>query len=58
MPIAIDGNRPGLTLNPPEIGEHSVAVLKSIGLSESEISDLIERGLVDTATHKTPQAAE
>ncbi len=58
MPIAIDGNRPGLTLNPPEIGEHSVAVLKSIGLSESEISDLIERGLVDTASHKTPQAAE
>lgn len=58
MPIAIDGNRPGLTLNPPEIGEHSVAVLKSIGLSESEISDLIERGLVDTAPHKTPQAAE
>lgn len=58
MPIAIDGNRPGLTLNPPEIGEHSVAVLKSIGLSESEISDLIERGLVDTAPRKTPQAAE
>lgn len=58
MPIAIDGNRPGLTLNPPEIGEHSVAVLKSIGLSESEISDLIERGLVDTASHKTPQAPE
>ncbi len=58
MPIAIDGNRPGLALNPPEIGEHSVAVLKSIGLSESEISDLIERGLVDTAPHKTSQAAE
>lgn len=58
MPVAIDGNRPGLTLNPPEIGEHSEEVLKTLGLSESEISDLIDRGLVDTATHKTPQAAE
>ena len=58
MPIAIDGSRPGLSLNPPEIGEHSKEVLKSIGLSEHEISDLIERGLVDSATHKTPQTAE
>ncbi|MCR9194817.1 MAG: CoA transferase, partial [Hyphomonas sp.] len=58
MPVAIDGNRPGLTLNPPEIGEHSEEVLKTLGLSESEISDLIDRGLVDSATHKTPQAAE
>lgn len=58
MPIAIDGVRPGLALNPPEIGEHSAAVLKSIGLSDSEITDLIERGLVDSAGHKAPQAAE
>ena len=58
MPIAVDGERPGLALNPPEIGEHSEDVLKSLGLSDSEISDLIERGLVDSPNQKTPQAAE
>jgi len=58
MPVAIDGARPGLSLNPPEIGEHSEAVLKSLGLSEADIADLINRGLVQSATEKTPQAAE
>ncbi len=50
MPIAIDGARPGLSINPPEIGEHSVDVLKSLGLSDRAIDDLLERGLVDSAT--------
>ncbi len=58
MPISIDGARPGLTLNPPEIGEHSRDVLQSLGLSDTEISDLISRGLVESAAKKTPQAAE
>lgn len=58
MPISIDGARPGLALNPPEIGEHSRDVLQSLGLSESEISDLISRGLVQSSTEKAPQAAE
>ncbi len=58
MPISIDGARPGLALNPPEIGEHSRDVLQSLGLSQSEISDLISRGLVESSTEKAPQAAE
>lgn len=58
MPISVDGERPGLTLNPPEIGQHSTEVLKSLGLSENEIADLIDRGLVEAAAAKTPQAAE
>ena len=58
LPIAVDGARPGLSLNPPEVGEHSESVLKTLGLSDSEISDLIERGLVESAKQKTPQAAE
>lgn len=49
MPIAIDGARPGLTINPPEIGEHSVDVLKALGLSDRAIDDLLERGLVDSS---------
>lgn len=58
MPISIDGARPGLAFNPPEIGEHSRDVLQSLGLSQSEISDLISRGLVESSTEKAPQAAE
>ena len=59
MPIAIDGERPGLSINPPEIGEHSEEVLRAIGVSEAEIERLVERGLVDSHTAKhTPQAAE
>ena len=50
MPISVDGERPGLTLNPPEIGQHSTEVLKSLGLSENEIADLIDRGLVDSGS--------
>ena len=59
LPVAIDGKRPGLTINPPEIGEHSEDVLRSLGLPESEIARLIENGLVDAVSSKpAPQAAE
>ena len=59
MPIAIDGARPGLAINPPEVGEHSEDVLRGIGVSEADIARLIERGLVDShAAKHAPQAAE
>ena len=59
MPIAIDGMRPGLSINPPEIGEHSADVLRALGLSEREIESLTEKGLVETHTSAhQPQAAE
>ena len=59
MPIAIDGARPGLAINPPEIGEHSEEVLRSLGLSNQDIEHLIERGLIDAHQANThPQAAE
>ncbi|MEL7042199.1 MAG: CaiB/BaiF CoA-transferase family protein [Pseudomonadota bacterium] len=59
IPIAIDGVRPGLSINPPEIGEHSADVLSALGLSEREIEILVEKGLVEThaSAHQT-QAAE
>ncbi|MEM9181062.1 MAG: CaiB/BaiF CoA-transferase family protein [Pseudomonadota bacterium] len=56
MPIAIDGARPGLTINPPEIGEHSTQVLKDLGLSDAEIEQLIEQGLIESFS--APQPAE
>ncbi len=47
MPVAIDGQRPDLHLNPPRIGEHSADVLTSLGLSEDDIAELVDAGLVE-----------
>lgn len=59
MPISIDGARPGLTIDPPEIGSHSEDVLRSLGLSDREIAQLIERGLVEAhQSRRKRQAAE
>lgn len=59
MPISIDGARPGLSINPPEIGEHSEQVLQALGLSEDEIEQLIEQGLIDSfRARQAPQPAE
>lgn len=57
MPISVDGERPGLSLNPPEIGEHSQDVLRALGLSETEIDALIDKGLVDASTTRTEPVA-
>lgn len=59
MPIAVDGNRPGLSINPPEIGEHSEQVLQAMGLSDSDIESLINRGVIESySAEQTPQPAE
>jgi crotonobetainyl-CoA:carnitine CoA-transferase CaiB-like acyl-CoA transferase len=41
-----DRNRPGLRLNPPRIGEHSIEVLQEAGFAPAEIEALIERGVI------------
>ncbi|MEM6556679.1 MAG: CaiB/BaiF CoA-transferase family protein, partial [Pseudomonadota bacterium] len=59
MPIAIDGIRPGLTINPPEIGEHSHQVLKALGLSDDDIEQLRAQGLIESVkAEQAPQPAE
>jgi crotonobetainyl-CoA:carnitine CoA-transferase CaiB-like acyl-CoA transferase len=42
FPFTLDGERPGVKLNPPRRGEHSREVLRSIGMTDSEIDALIE----------------
>ena len=59
MPIAIDGIRPGLSINPPEIGEHSHQVLKARGLSDDDIEQLLAQGLIESVkSEQAPQPAE
>jgi crotonobetainyl-CoA:carnitine CoA-transferase CaiB-like acyl-CoA transferase len=42
FPFTLDGERPGVRLNPPRRGEHTHEVLRAIGLDEAEIGALIE----------------
>ncbi len=46
LPIELDGQRPGLRLEPPNIGQHSRVILLEAGLSEEEIGVLTQDGIV------------
>jgi crotonobetainyl-CoA:carnitine CoA-transferase CaiB-like acyl-CoA transferase len=42
FPFTLDGERPGVRLNPPHSGEHTREVLQAIGCSDAEVDALIE----------------
>jgi crotonobetainyl-CoA:carnitine CoA-transferase CaiB-like acyl-CoA transferase len=42
FPFTLDGQRPGVRLNPPKRGEHTREVLGAVGMSRQEIDALIE----------------
>ena len=46
LPITLDGQRPGLRLNPPKLGEHGRELLESLGYSAQEVDDLVQAGIV------------
>jgi len=48
LPLAIDGQRPGLLLDPPRAGAQSREILAGLGVSQDEIADLIDAGIVET----------
>ena len=41
FPFTLHGKQPGLRLNPPKLGEHSMELLLSLGYSESEAQRLL-----------------
>jgi crotonobetainyl-CoA:carnitine CoA-transferase CaiB-like acyl-CoA transferase len=49
MPITMDGERCGLELSPPKIGEHSKMILKELGYSDEQIRVLADSRLIYTA---------
>jgi crotonobetainyl-CoA:carnitine CoA-transferase CaiB-like acyl-CoA transferase len=46
LPITLGGERPGLRLNPPRLGEHGAEILASLGYSAAEIDELQSSGVV------------
>ncbi len=49
LPITLDGQRPGVRLNPPQVGEHSHEVLIGLGYSDADIQSLQARRIVALA---------
>jgi len=43
MPFTLDGERPGIRLQPPRIGEHGHELLKEVGYSDEDIAALQAR---------------
>jgi crotonobetainyl-CoA:carnitine CoA-transferase CaiB-like acyl-CoA transferase len=40
LPFTLDGQRPGIRLSPPRLGEHNAALLAELGYSPAQIDAL------------------
>ncbi|WP_087874183.1 CaiB/BaiF CoA transferase family protein [Arthrobacter globiformis] len=50
LPVEFDGERPGLRLDLPRVGEHSTSVAESLGYSPDEIERMLEENIISTDT--------
>ena len=46
LPLTLAGQRPGVRLNPPQLGEHTRPLLLSLGYSEAELAELVANKVV------------
>ena len=47
-PVTMDGSKLPVRMPPPGLGEHSTAILQEFGFAPSEITDLVDAGVVTT----------
>lgn len=50
LPVEFDGERPGLRLDLPGIGEHSASVAASLGYSPDQIDQMLEKNIISAET--------
>jgi crotonobetainyl-CoA:carnitine CoA-transferase CaiB-like acyl-CoA transferase len=50
LPVEFDGERPGLRLDLPGIGEHSASVAASLGYSPEQIEQMLEENIISAET--------
>jgi crotonobetainyl-CoA:carnitine CoA-transferase CaiB-like acyl-CoA transferase len=46
LPLTLDGQRPGVRLDPPRLGEHTEALLAELGYAPDAIETLRRDGVV------------
>lgn len=49
LPLTLAGERPGVRLNPPALGEHSRSLLASLGYSEAKVAAMVAGAVVAVA---------
>ncbi|WP_137891818.1 CaiB/BaiF CoA-transferase family protein [Ramlibacter sp. 2FC] len=49
LPLTLGGQRPGLRLPPPKLGEHSAELLAELGFGAQKIDELLAQGVVQQA---------
>ena len=49
LPLTLDGERPGLRLQPPQLGEHSAQLLRELGYSDEQVASLCRRNITVSA---------
>jgi crotonobetainyl-CoA:carnitine CoA-transferase CaiB-like acyl-CoA transferase len=42
LPLTLDGQRPGVRLSPPKLGEHSAELLRALGYGDADIQNLTQ----------------
>ena len=54
LPLTLDGQRPGVRLDPPRLGEHSEALLAELGYAPDAVETLRRDGVVRAANDHLP----
>ncbi len=48
LPLCMDGQRLGVRMNPPRLGEHTLSILQDAGLSAAQIETLLANNVIAT----------